>query len=60
MLLEDKLERLDTAALHIGRAYDTLFALGYTGLGNALLELLDEVSEEMGNLEAELDEQEAE
>ena len=60
MDLDEKLTQLDTAAEHIGRAYDTLFELGYTEQANVLLEMLDDIGNEMGNLEAELDEQEAE
>jgi hypothetical protein len=56
MDLDERLTQLDTAAEHIGRAYDILHELGYTGLGNALLELLDEVGCEMGDIEEELDE----
>ena len=55
--LEDKLQDLDTAAEHLGRAYDLLWACGYRGLANAVLELIDETSEELADIEMDLDEQ---
>lgn len=58
--IETKLARLDDAVAHIGRGYDILHDLGYTEQANLLLEMLDDIGNEMGNLEAELDEQEAE
>ena len=58
--IETKLARLDDVAAHIGRGYDILHDLGYREQADILLEMIDELGNEMGNLEAELDEQEAE
>ena len=56
--LEDKLQDLDTAADHLDRVYDLLMRCGYRGLANAVGELLDELSEEIGDIGADLEEQE--
>ena len=51
--LEEKLNEVKAAAEHLGRAYDLLFELGYTGLANSVSELLDEVSDEIADHEME-------
>ena len=57
MDLDEKLTQLDTAAEHIGRAYDILHDLGFHDLANVLLDTMEEIGNEMGNIEADLDEQ---
>ena len=55
--LEDKITDLETAGDHLGRAYDLLARCGYTGLANAVMELMDEVGGEVEDHQAVLDEQ---
>ena len=57
MDLEDKLQKLDDAAEHIGRAYDILHDMDLHDEANVLLNLLEEIGNTMGLLEAELDEE---
>ena len=58
MLLEDRLTQLEYAGDHLARAQDILARMGFTGLSNAVLELMDEVGCECANIEMDLEEAE--
>jgi hypothetical protein len=52
--LEDKVAELDVAHTHMIAAFRILEQNGYRGLANAMLELIDEVSTEIGDIDLDI------